>query len=61
MSEAFIPLEYRGVRYESSQRPCDDPFLNFQRIRNAALWEAHEAKQREAEKKSWIASGSPKR
>ena len=40
--EFMVPLEKRGERYESVCRPCDDGYLNFEKIKTAHLWNARE-------------------
>jgi hypothetical protein len=55
MSEAFMPVENRGVRYESSTRPCDDPHIQWLKIRNPRLWAELEERQRKEEQKTAVA------
>ena len=53
--ESMRPLEYQGVRYQSSRRACDDPELNFQKIRDHRLWLKHAIdEQAKAEKQTKV-------
>ncbi len=60
--EFLIPLEFRGLRCVSAKRECDDPYVNFIKIRNHRLWLKHEIDQQAKElKQAGVASKPGKR
>lgn len=49
--ESMRPLEDRGVTWEKKPRHCDDPELNWLRIRRRDLWEKFEEEKRKRRQK----------